>query len=91
MPIRSYRLTGRVQGVGFRAAVSRCANQLGLDGYVRNNPDGSVTSVAEGSAEKLDLFEVMLRNSCGSFMARVDELSVTELESGPAQTGFHIR
>ena len=40
--VRRYRVTGRVQGVGFRAFVWRQAQDLGLDGWVRNNPDGSV-------------------------------------------------
>lgn len=40
-----YRVTGRVQGVGFRAFVQRCGRQLGLNGIVRNLPDGSVESL----------------------------------------------
>jgi acylphosphatase len=50
-----------------------------------------VTSVAQGSEEKLAMFELMLRNACGSFMAKVDDVHVTELESGPEQSGFRIR
>jgi len=43
-----FRVTGRVQGVAFRAFVQRTARQLGLTGWVRNNPDGSVSGYAEG-------------------------------------------
>lgn len=42
------RVTGRVQGVFFRAATRRQAQQLGLTGYARNLPDGSVEVLACG-------------------------------------------
>jgi len=45
---------GRVQGVGFRHFTRRTAQSLGLVGFVRNDPDGTVTVVAEGSREQLD-------------------------------------
>jgi acylphosphatase len=44
----SFRVTGRVQGVGFRAFVQRTGQQLGLTGWVKNNIDGSVSGIAEG-------------------------------------------
>ena len=44
----SFHVTGRVQGVGFRAFVQRTGHQLGLTGWVKNNIDGSVSGVAEG-------------------------------------------
>lgn len=47
------RIHGRVQGVFFRANTRDQANQLGLAGWVRNRPDGSVEAVAEGPEEKL--------------------------------------
>ncbi len=42
------RFHGRVQGVYFRAHCAERAQELGLDGYVRNVPDGSVEAVFEG-------------------------------------------
>ncbi|HLE55361.1 MAG TPA: acylphosphatase [Thermoplasmata archaeon] len=42
------RFHGRVQGVYFRAHCAEKAEELGLDGYVRNVPDGSVEAVFEG-------------------------------------------
>jgi acylphosphatase len=45
---------GYVQGVFFRAFVSRRANELGLTGYVRNLPDGAVEVQAEGERKQLE-------------------------------------
>ena len=44
----AFRVTGRVQGVAFRAFVQKTARELGLAGWVKNNPDGSVSGYAEG-------------------------------------------
>ena len=48
------RITGRVQGVGFRAATVRQAHLLGITGWVRNAPDGSVEALLQGSPEQVD-------------------------------------
>ena len=45
---------GRVQGVGFRHFTRRTAQGLGLVGFVRNDPDGTVTVIAEGARSALD-------------------------------------
>ena len=47
-------IEGRVQGVFFRASTFEQATQLGLKGWVRNCPDGSVEVVAEGERKKID-------------------------------------
>jgi acylphosphatase len=47
-------IEGRVQGVFFRSSAQAEANQLGLKGWVRNCPDGSVELVAEGEKRKID-------------------------------------
>ena len=82
---RAYRyvVSGRVQGVGFRAFVADAARAEGLDGWVRNLPDGPVEVHAEGDAEALGRFEWRLWQ--GPPMARVDD--VVAEESVPAGAG----
>jgi len=57
---RKYRVSGRVQGVGFRYFAERAAHELGLGGYVRNCSDGSVEVYAIGNAAALDEFRARL-------------------------------
>lgn len=54
-------VTGRVHGVGFRYFVLREAMALGLDGWVANDPDGSVHCLAEGPRDRLDALLARLR------------------------------
>ncbi|MBI4521036.1 MAG: acylphosphatase [Gemmatimonadetes bacterium] len=56
-----YRVTGVVQGVGFRFWTCRVAHQLGIRGTVRNCADGSVEVLAVGNAGALRDFEARLR------------------------------
>ncbi len=50
------RVSGRVQGVGFRYFVHEAARRLGLVGYVMNLRDGGVRAYAEGPRELLEVF-----------------------------------
>lgn len=63
---------GRVQGVGFRYSTVAQAKRLGLTGYTRNMPDGSVEVVAEGEKRKLEALLAWLRK--GPSMARVSDV-----------------
>jgi len=79
------RVTGRVQGVGFRWWVQRQAEALSLVGWVMNADDErSVELVAEGDAEALD--ELARRLEIGPPGARVDSF---ESDRGPASGEFH--
>jgi acylphosphatase len=63
---------GDVQGVGFRYFVQRKAQQLGLRGWVRNNDDGTVELVAEGTRRQLEDLKRALEE--GPRLARVDRV-----------------
>ena len=55
-------VSGRVQGVGFRFFAERAARTSGVSGWVRNRPDGSVETVAEGEREAVARYLEMLRS-----------------------------
>ena len=83
------RVTGRVQGVFFRQSARDQAERLGLSGWVRNLPDGSVEALFEGERPLVEQAVAWCRQ--GPPRARVDELVVMWLD-GPAETGgFAIR
>lgn len=65
-------ITGRVQMVMFRDFTTRNARRLGLTGFVKNNPDGSVTAVAEGEEDNLRAFLIKLER--GPLLSRVDHI-----------------
>ena len=54
MATRQIRVKGRVQGVGFRDALSAEAQRLGLTGWVRNRADGSVEALVQGEAHGVE-------------------------------------
>lgn len=52
----SIRITGKVQGVFFRVSTKEKADELGINGFVRNEPDGSVYIEAEGESDVMQEF-----------------------------------
>jgi acylphosphatase len=68
-------VSGRVQGVAFRAYTVDEARRLGLAGWVRNLPDGRVEAEAEGEREALEALVRWCRR--GPPAARVDDVAVT--------------
>ena len=57
---RRYIVSGRVQGVGFRAYAEHVAGKIGVGGYVRNRREGTVEVLAMGSPEQLKQFRQAL-------------------------------
>ncbi len=69
------RIYGLVQGVFFRANMKRIADSLGVKGWVRNVPDGSVEAVVEGPRDKVE--ELIRWAHRGPPLARVERVEVT--------------
>jgi acylphosphatase len=89
-PVRAVRLriTGRVQGVGFRGFARAEARDLGLSGRVKNLPDGSVEVVAVGAPPALARLRERLRE--GPPGGRVQKIEEQELVLLPEEEGFEI-
>ena len=75
---KAYELvvSGKVQGVFFRAGAARVASQLEIKGWTLNEADGSVRVWAEGAEDNLTEFIAWVRQ--GPEFARVDELKIQE-------------
>lgn len=82
------KVSGKVQGVFFRASTKDMADEFGIKGFVRNESDGGVYIEAEGEAEKLKQFIDWCHR--GPDRARVDQCVVTE-DAIKNFTGFAIQ
>ncbi len=82
MPHLNLHITGKVQGVYYRESMRQKAHELGVNGFVRNQPDGSVYAEVEGEQELLD--NIVAWCYQGPDMAVVDTVAATEA----AETGF---
>ena len=85
---RSFLVSGRVQGVFFRASTRDKALSLGLSGYARNLADGRVEVVACGSGDALGELEAWLHE--GPRMAQVSDVQTGDAEP-PGIDGFETR
>ena len=86
--IKRYRVTGRVQGVGFRYFVYREALALGVNGWVRNMADGTVEALVEASE---DHAKFRRRLEEGPRLSRVTAVDDVDEIDGTVATGFEIR
>jgi len=91
MPAVHLRITGVVQGVGYRYSLQREASSLGLAGWVRNRADGSVEAFAQGPQPALDQLSAWARR--GPPAARVADVlaSPAPADETAAAQRFEIR
>lgn len=83
------KISGRVQGVFFRANTQKEAIKLGLKGWVRNTENGGVETVAQGTKEKLEAFIAWCHK--GPPRAIVDNIDVSWEETEETFGSFGIR
>jgi len=84
-----FRVTGRVQGVAFRASAVDAAAKEGVVGWVRNLPTGDVDGLVQGEATAVDAFLAWAAR--GPAGARVDRLTTSDEEVADGLTRFEIR
>jgi len=87
MEAARFLVSGRVQGVGFRASARHRARAIGLSGYARNLADGRVEVFAQGEPADIEQFARWLQN--GPPLARVDEVQRAAAEV-QTMTGFAL-
>ena len=89
MKTQHLHIQGRVQGVWFRESMRCEAERLGVAGWVRNAPDGSVEAVVQGPTEAVDALIEWART--GPRMARVDGIEIEPSETHGRLSGFEKR
>ena len=82
-------VSGKVQGVFFRASTAREAARLGIRGHAINLPDGRVEVLAVGPAGAVEEFRLWLDR--GPPMARVDRVECRAETADGIPSGFHTR
>lgn len=83
MIARKCLVSGRVQGVFYRATVARRAREIGILGHARNLPDGRVEVLACGPPESVERFIEALWT--GSSASKVAAVEVEEIDLAPGQ------
>ncbi len=84
---RELTVKGMVQGVGFRWTCKRIADDLGLSGFARNNPDGTVTVGLTGSEADIERFLLDLESRMGHY---ITEITARDMVVDKRRGGFDI-
>ena len=82
-------VTGRVQGVFYRASLAEEAQRLNLTGYVKNLADGRVEYVVTGDEKVVD--ELVAWSRRGPLLAKITDLAISEYKGGEGFANFQIR
>jgi len=82
-------ISGRVQGVWFRASTKQKAEQLGLTGWVRNTADGNVEAILEGEEDIVK--EMIDWCHCGPPSAQVEHVEVKNQDPTNSFDSFSVR
>ena len=82
------KITGKVQGVGFRYFVLRQAQELGIQGWISNKSNGDVEALAQGEKADLELFIAKVKQ--GPAFSRVEDVSLNWLNEAEQYFGFEI-
>jgi acylphosphatase len=85
---RRVLISGIVQGVFFRASTRDAARSVGVDGWVRNLPDGRVEAVFQGHSDKVRAAIEWCRN--GPPGSRVEHVEIVEEEPSGQLVGFEV-
>lgn len=87
MERRRLVVSGRVQGVGFRATAMGVARRFPVTGFVRNEPDGTVLIEVQGLSGAIDAFVLALRNRMEANIQGIDSLPMAQTDG---EQGFLI-
>ena len=89
MVTRRIRVSGRVQGVGFRYALCDEAERNGVTGWVRNRTDGTVEALLQGSEAAVEALVDWARR--GPRGARVSDVQTHAVEQSEAFSRFELK
>lgn len=82
------KVSGWVQGVGFRYRAKHAAQHLGLTGWVRNEWDGTVEMEVQGTLEKINRMLTMINQSP---YIRIENMERKDIPEEAHESGFHVR
>ena len=83
------KISGKVQGVWFRASTKQQAEQIGITGWVRNTSDGKVEAVFQGTKDQID--EMIRWCHQGPTLSHVEHIEITDNENAKTFDTFTIK